>query len=282
MKLIKIITLTLLTILMFSCEREDIDNNNSQTKIPHYVLEKLAKQGVNINVIEDHSYDDGEGNITEGYLAGDIFFSINDIKTIEDLPSIDDIEGQKLYRTRNLVRVPNQGRRNISVRGLKLPEKLKRTLRRAVNNYNKLDLKIKLNLSFGNTEGGKDIIVRVNSNIPAAADAGFPNRGNPFKRVRVNYALLRNVNDGTITTILMHELGHCFGLRHSDYKTRSSCGSIIDEDSLSGIQPGAIYIPGTDRSGNSQTSIMRACLSISDKGTFFQQDRRGLRQLYGR
>lgn len=73
-----------------------------------------------------------------------------------------------------------------------------------------------------------------------------------------------------------HEIGHCIGLRHTDWFSRQSCGSNQSEGTA-GV--GAVLIPGTP-SGYDATSYMRACFSGSETGAFNSNDITALNYLY--
>jgi Dual-action HEIGH metallo-peptidase len=102
--------------------------------------------------------------------------------------------------------------------------------------------------------------------------SGFPSgNGAPYGAILVN----GNTNDQVFEHIMTHELGHTIGLRHSDWKTRASCGQNTNEG-----QSGAVQIAGTmDQSTN---SIMAACLpfDLVTNGEFRGEDALALSTLY--
>ena len=135
----------------------------------------------------------------------------------------------------------------------------------AVNNYNRLNLEIDFQLTFGTNFQDKDMVVYNNGASGGGGSAGFPSSsGAPNKFIQINAgtdAFSTNVNEHVIT----HEMGHSVGFRHTDYFNRSlSCGSGGNEGSA-GV--GAILIPGTP-SGTDTNSIMQACFSSSEDGEF--------------
>ncbi len=64
------------------------------------------------------------------------------------------------------------------------------------------------------------LVVRVSSGGGGGESGGFPSGGNPYKFVQIQSG---TSSFGTNTTehVITHEIGHCLGLRHTDYVNRS-------------------------------------------------------------
>jgi hypothetical protein len=180
------------------------------------------------------------------------------------------------YRTSNLV---SGNPRTIRVIGYTsgtnaLTSKMRTALQMAVDNYNALNMGLSFTLTFSTSTSADIVVYRVSGS--AGGQAGFPSGGNPYKWVQIfsgTDSYSTDVNEHVIT----HEIGHCLGLRHTDYFNRSlSCGSGGNEGT-SGV--GAIHVPGTP-TGYDANSIMLSCFSSSENGEFGSYDRTALEYLY--
>ena len=79
------------------------------------------------------------------------------------------------------------------------------------------------------------------------------------------------------TALVLHEIGHTVGMRHSDYFDRSlSCGTGGNEGSA-GV--GAIYNNGTNP-GFDPDSVMSSCYNANSSGVFSVFDQIALVVLY--
>lgn len=180
------------------------------------------------------------------------------------------------YRTNNLV----SGPRTITVLGYTggsnaLDNTMRTALQWAVNNYNRININLNFTLSFGTNYPAYDMVVyKVNGG--GGGSAGFPTGGNPHKFIQIQSG---TSSFGTNTTehVITHEMGHCLGLRHTDYFNRSlSCGTGGNEGS-GGV--GANHIPGTP-TGFDANSIMLSCFAASEDGEFGNFDVVALELLY--
>lgn len=106
----------------------------------------------------------------------------------------------------------------------------------------------------------------------AGGQAGFPSGGAPYNQVQL-FSGLTGYNVDIHEHVATHEIGHAIGLRHADWKTRSSCGQNTNEG-----QSGAVQIAGT--SDQTTNSIMASCFGGGALGEFLGQDTLALTTLY--
>ncbi|MEX0315752.1 MAG: M57 family metalloprotease [Allomuricauda sp.] len=224
----------------------------------------------------------------EGLLNGTIE---NNNLTNKNQNIFDDIYGQ--YRTTNLVSV-NNGVRTIELKAINFfyfqnMDNVAEGLIRAVENYNNLNLSVRFDLNFYTITTlqeswplytpGINIVIHqgTGSNNPGGS-AVLPSFGNPGREVRINVATNNesvNVNEHVIT----HEIGHCLGMRHTDFFNRAISCDTGGNEGNAGV--GAIHIPGTPAQVNiDMNSVFLSCFNLATDGEFSNQDIAALQHLY--
>jgi hypothetical protein len=258
-----------LLIALVACEK-DKPTISQSTEITDEVIQKIEALKLNPDQVEFTSISRPDGTVDDAFLIeGCIAMSP---KHLDDMRLFDGITSEQ-YRTYNLVSSP----RTISVIGYTggsyaLTSKMRTALQWAVNNYNALNTGLTLTLQFKASTSG-DIIVYQNSGA-AGGVAGFPSGGRPYKWVQI-FSGTNSYNTNVVEHVITHEIGHCLGMRHTDWATRQSCGQ-----SGEGANPdGAVHIPGTP-TGYDANSLMLACFGSSEDGEFGYYDRVALEYLY--
>ncbi len=261
-----------------SCQKEEVTNETPQevalepTKAQ---LTKLSNMGVNTDDVTIESIPMIDGTFEKHLVSGDITIPLAGFDKYAELEPIEN--GNKQYRTTNLVTPPNRDIRILGYTGgnFALTPKMQTALSWAVFNYNVLPNTLNFTLTTGTNTAAADIVVyKVDG--AAGGQAGFPyDNGKPYKWVRINADtddFSTNVNEHVIG----HEIGHCIGFRHQDWYNRQSCGQNINEGQA---DVGAIYIFGTPFLATAD-SIMLACFGADEDGELTASDKDALNILY--
>lgn len=217
-----------------------------------------------------------DGKKEQAYLIeGDILISEAQLETMHICGNPDVTTRQ--YRTCSLVNSP----KTIRVvgwtggGGYDLTSRARTALRWVVNNYNALSTGLNITLTFTSSTNADIIVYRQPNNSGAGGVAGFPSGGNPYKWVRL-FSGLDGYNTNTIEHVITHDIGHCVGLRPTDWFSRESCGGYSPETP---VNPCAIWIPGTPV-GFDANSVMLACFGSNEDGEFGPFDKVALEYIY--
>lgn len=176
------------------------------------------------------------------------------------------VGNEEHYRTFNLVNTGG-GTRTITISlGSGFPAYYSTALDNVIARYNSYGLTInfqrvasggQINISGANlgTSGGGCILGQA---------SGFPSGGNPSPGFTLSTSSCATTYLNSVDKadeVMAHEIGHCIGFRHTDYKKRASCGPGAGEQAGS---IGAVHIPGTPTNvPGSYNSWMMACTNGS-------------------
>ena len=265
-----LLAIVCLTLLSVSCKRENLITKND---ISQDVLQKISAQGFSTENVR---------KVDNGYLVeGDIVLTEQNLNAQSTSPTLM-IAKTEQYRTTNLVKaLPRVITISVSgtLAGLTV---WSNATDEFIRRYNALGLQFTLQrVSIG---GNVDIVgfnEGPSGGYITLGSSGFPDAaGNPYPQIKMNtnaQAYGSNPNQGYITSVLQHELGHCIGFRHTDYFNRAlSCGGHKSNERDAGV--GAILINGTP-SGFDSESFMLACSAGTDR-TFNPNDVIALNYLY--
>ncbi len=260
-----------------SCQNEGVgDETDTLQKEPtKEQLLKLNELGISNTEVSFETVTDLDGTTTDFIVNNtDIGIPVNQLMDMEGLGNAEN--GMKQYRTRNLVSGNN---RNINVLGYTggggngLDATNRQALQRAVNNYNRLNSSLNLRLTFGTNYQAADLVVYVRGDLGSGGLAGFPSGGRPYKWARIGPSVSRR-GSNYATHVITHEMGHCIGLRHTDWFRR-----YCDGDNEGQSNEGAIHIPGTP-TGIDISSTMMSCPTGYEDGNFNRNDVTAIEYLY--
>ncbi|MFM6925813.1 MAG: M57 family metalloprotease [Ferruginibacter sp.] len=251
----------LLTGLIASCKKAPVDdvNPNALTQAEKGLV---ASAGFNSNWAEKTA----DGNYL---IEGDVILTKAQLSEMAGkAPSNFVIVGdEEHYRTFNVVNTGG-GTRTITVSlGAGFPAYYSTALDNALARYNSFGLTI----NFQRVASGGEITISA-ANLGTSGGgcilgqaSGFPDaNGNPSPGFTLSNSSCATTYLNTVDKVdevIAHEMGHCIGFRHTDYKKRASCGPGAGE---SAGTIGAVWIPGTPTNvSGSYNSWMMACTNGS-------------------
>ena len=253
-------------------ESEEIRNNEMPT-----AEESAAILGAGFKLDNFVRRDDGSF-----LVEGDIETTVAELKTMgTGTRVLEQYSTNNLVSTggsRNITMYAEEGGRNGYSAGMIAG------LDEAIARYNAQNLEI--TFSRVSSKNGADIVMtrlkKGEERRGILGSAGFPTAsGDPYNNIKMSGILESSYGLSTngIATIIAHEMGHCVGMRHTDYFDRSiSCGGATSNEGASTV--GANHIPGTPTGASaSAKSWMLACTDGGNR-PFNNDDRTALDYLY--
>ncbi|NIG57660.1 M57 family metalloprotease [Chitinophaga sp. Cy-1792] len=257
--------------IMVSCQK----NVKSTDAVPQAVSDDVLAS------IKAYGFSTSDVHPTDGgyIVEGDIFLSNDDLALKVSGPTLQ-VAKTEQYRTTNLVTgLP----RIIKIKVSNLGAAFISGTDTAIARYNRLGLRITFQRI---TSGTADITIQGFNQGPSGGyitlgSSGFPtSAGKPYNLIQMNtnaQAYGANPNVLYVGSVIQHEIGHCIGMRHTDYMNRAySCGGTATNEGTAGV--GAIQIPGTPSTAD-PNSWMLACSNGGNR-TFNANDIIALKYLY--
>lgn len=216
------------------------------------------------NLLQSLNFDVSEIIEGKGYylIEGDIWFDKSKLSCYT-------IQTRQAYHTTGLIAYPKQKTITVGVES-SIPtsgvDNWREEIQEAINLWNPLS---NLKMTY-TSDANPDILIRSDSNDPlpnnVIAAASWPMNGQPGSTIRINLDYYNNKTIPKLQKIynMVHELGHCFGLRHTNWQA-------IGEST-------ANHISGTPSSD--PNSIMNGGTAEYQWNGFSEADKWAIKKLY--
>ena len=267
-------TICVVALSLTACKKS---GREVQNEIPESVLAQIQAHGFST---------EGVQKVNGGYLVeGDLVLSEEHLSSKPTSPNMI-IAQEEQYRTFNLVSATKHATIKVALNNSSTQHEaaFSAALDEAISRYNAENLTI--NFTRVSASQSPDITVVAYYQVSnTLGSAGFPNSaGDPYNQVQMNTywynTSTTTTNVNYIGTIMAHEIGHCIGMRHTDYMNRAySCGGRKQNEGQASNGVGAVLIPGTP-SGPDANSWMLACVANNVNRPFNANDKVALAYLY--
>ena len=214
--------------------------------------------------------------VDEGYVVeGDMLLTPELLASAPGYSTLR-VGDEEQYRTTNLVTgLPRVLTVSLST---SFPSAYVSAIDEAIRRYNAAGLR----LTFRRiTSGTANLPVKYSASLGPGVlgqSGGFPSGGNPAPGFTLVPSVINSSNVNYIATIMAHEMGHCIGMRHTDYYNRAySCGGSTANEGASTV--GAVLIPGTPSTAE-PNSWMLACVGNGVNRPFTANDLTALNYIY--
>lgn len=246
--------------LFQNCSDENPDSNSTESALKDSpVVDKLIEMGFAKERITEYE---------NFYLVeGDLMFS-------KDIKSYSKNITDRHAHTNNLVSQTNVTSMTVYV-APSIPtggaDDWRAAINNAINDLNTISgSKVNFEIS---TSPSSDIIIQSDGNQLAdnvIASAGFPTNNQPYNQVIINLDFLSNVTvtESSKRYNIVHELGHCIGLRHTNWDIRGETAGTV----------GANLIPNTPN--QDPNSVMNGGTANYEWSGFSTYDLIAIKYLY--
>ncbi len=264
MKNIKLILLGAAMIAV-SCEKDETKTTQPEAN----EFSHLGKEHIMENPVEGNE---------KGILDGDVFYSYSLLKQLQEEKE----SSGKLRMERNRInqcRGPRQGgRRRIDMNIRRLNRKARNAVRRAATQLNNLNMGLVFRVVVNQDGARGSRITFLPRDLGGDLGEGtFPVNGNVGHTIRIGNRFIRTSTNTALTNVIIHEIGHNLGFRHSDWNGRVTCPR--NGRGVEGVANTFYVFPGRDPSnGRLRNSIMCACCDEEQPMT--RRDREAFRRGY--
>lgn len=266
--------LFMIPLLASACDPTLADELQGKRTEAELIMENLARAGFPASEIELR--DDGAV-----LVGGDAIVSYKASRELAGITSDDDAPEFRQYRTTYIINTQLVGSICVDpTSDFEANAAMLAALDTAIARYNAQGLDLTLARDGAGCDANTaDATIAARLNDSSGGVAGFPADGLPYHEFFVGQDLANNYGADVATHVIMHELGHCVGFRHTDYFDRSiSCGGGGDEGQA---DVGAVHIGGTPHGAVPDGSVMNACFNVGSDGLWTDSDITALDCLYG-
>ncbi len=269
MRKLKLVVLGVAMIAM-SCEKDETKNqqpegDTSSILSKEYILEN-----------------DVEGIRETGILEGDIFISNNHLKELEKNGASPHSKLRIANSRVNMCKSPRQrnGKKRIDINIDRVNTRTQQAVRRAASLLNSLNLGLAFKPITGSPGAAGSRITFFARDLQVGIGVGtFPRNGNVGHTITMDRNFTRTATETALTNVIIHEMGHNLGFRHSDWNGRISCpAGPRGSRGVENVANTFFVFPSDPSNGTNTNSVMVACGDVEQRMT--NRDRNAFRRAY--
>ncbi len=256
----KVLFFLVIGVFFSSCSQD----KDILSEMPNFLEEQGSSLENDKKIIESMGFD-----ISDLVDYGTFYLVEGDIKFNKE-----DLILTKQAKWSELISYPNQRRIKVRIDN-SLPssgvDNWQTEIGQAINHWNNIDgCNIKMQLVTSN----QDILIKNDGGTLAdnvLANASFPSNGKPGPTIDINLDFYSNTTMTSSQKVynMVHELGHCLGLRHTNWSGRNE-------------YPSGIGIEGTPNTGSNPdpNSVMNGGTALNSWNGFSSYDIIAIKELY--